>query len=401
MTRTLNGAIVGLSGFIGRHHLSAARSVISPRLNVDACVPGTVTDFESKRADAMKMGFESERIYPTVEALISGEQMRSRILDFAIVASPNHVHAEHCIALAETGIHVICDKPLARTRQEADTIAAVIKATGVESCVTATYCGHRTMIEARQLNREPFARMNASNLVGGKFTYVQNWLQTPIRNMKMHEGKKQAHWRKNPATSGEGGATGDILSHLLFQLHFITGLKIVKVRARRRFVVEGAEAGMTDDEVIAEVELENGAVISMQAAQYAGGHQNDNSFELWYKDGATLDWDIRESEYLGFTDLGARQLRTRSDFSSLILADTNSMPALHVDGWHNADARLMTSFAWKFLNEQNKVMKMPLEYPESYFHPDVLTGRNIAAVTDAVIESSKNPYSEVLVDWKD
>ncbi len=375
----LRGAIVGLSGFIGQHHLSAARGVISPHITIDACVPGSEENFVQNFDGAIKMGFDTKRIYRTLDEMLVAEKGR---IDFVIIATPNYLHRTQCIAVAEAGLHLVCDKPLGMDADEATRIVAAVEKTGIKSCVTATYCGHAAVIEARHIIQNVWKC--ADELQGGTFSYFQRWLRKKLATMKAEEGLKQAMWRKDAKLSGEGGAAGDILSHLIFEFCFVTGLDFYNVRAQRDFIIEAASSESTDDQVLAVFGFEDDKTITMEAKQYVGGHQNDNKFELNFSDGKSIGWDVRDSEVLWVTpDGGSRRILTRDDFRSPILPATHTMPAMHIDGWHDADARLLTSFAWD-------VLGTPLPKGVKPFHPTVQLARNVNAYIDAVIASSDN-----------
>ena len=381
----LHIGIVGL-GFIGPHHINAFRSVDSPRIEVDACAVGK-NDFARKKAKAIESGFDPDRIYKSLEDMIKAEKGK---LDLIFVATPNHLHKEQCTAIVKAGFHLGVDKPLARNLREADEILAAVEEAGVEAFVTPTYCRHAAVIEARHLIRVT-QKIKPQALIGGIFKYLQGWLKKKQKNMTPEEGAKLAKWRRDRNLSGEGGATGDILSHLLFQLEDITGLRVVSVRANRRWAVEGKKSGFTDDEVIAQVTLENGAVITLMAVQYAGGHDNDNSFELWLKGGTTVGWDVVDGEVLRVCMKGGPvQHRTRAHFKSPLHGETNTMPGRHNDGWKDADGRHACSAARSILRWKTHVP----------FHTTVKTARNINAVCDAIIESSSGPFTNVAVDWR-
>jgi predicted dehydrogenase len=394
----LKGCVVGLSKFIGRHHMSAARGIISPRVDIDVCVPGTPKNFRANKQMALEMGFLEEHVHESLtSALSENESTVVPLIDFVLIATPNHVHAEQCIAASQNGRHIVCDKPLARTAAEADSIVDEINVDKVETCITATYCGHSAVIEAR--HRVGQWLNSGRRLLRGHGSYLQRWLRKKLADMAVDEGRNQADWRKDPEKSGEGGATGDILSHLIFELIFITGLKVSRVRAKRDTVIEGPGSNTTDDDVHAILLMENGAEVTLEACQFAGGHQNDNMIELQFADGYAIRWDVRESEYLWVAEGGPFVRLTRDDFKSPIHGLTNTMPALHIDGWHDADARLITSFAWKVLNSEVKRPYLPTEY----FHLTALDARNVNAVIDTIITSADHPggpFSEAIVDWR-
>ena len=103
----LEGGIIGTSKFIGQHHLAAARSIISPRVDVNFCVPGSPENFEINKEGARQMGFSMLRTYGTVSAMLEQERVESGRPRFVIIATPNHLHAEDCIRAAEAGYDII------------------------------------------------------------------------------------------------------------------------------------------------------------------------------------------------------------------------------------------------------------------------------------------------------
>ena len=383
---------MGLSKFIGQHHMGSARSIVAPRVDIDACVPGSPENFSANRRIALSMGFDASRIYCTIPEMIAAERDKIR---FVIVATPNDKHLEHASLVAEGGLDLILDKPVGRTAAEADGILAAVKRAGIRSCVTATYCGHSALIEARDI---VLHGGHSSKLLGGRMTYDQRWLRKKLADMREEDGLAEAVWRKSAEKSGKAGSLGDIMSHLLFALHFITGQKFYSAWGHRRWVVEGSESRhtMTDDHCTAMVTMDNGAEITLESTQYAGGHQNDIAIELWFSDGRTLMWNKREPDILVWCDSakGNRQILTGDDFRSPLHQLLRTMPSMHGDGWKDANARLIASYAIGALGLPGK---------ELGFHPDVLAGRNVNATIDAIVQSSEasTPRQLVGIDWKE
>ncbi|PIR93171.1 hypothetical protein COT99_02145 [Candidatus Falkowbacteria bacterium CG10_big_fil_rev_8_21_14_0_10_43_10] len=387
----LNVGFVGLiGGFIGQHRLAAVRSVITPGMFVNACVPGPKDKFDKFKPQAEMMGFEPKRIYPTLAAMLNAEPD----LDIVVVNTPNFLHEESCLAAAEAGKHIICDKPLAHTLESADQILAAIKQAGVYSCNTPTYTAHPPMLEARHRIRDAGI---AHRIRGGRFAYYQDWLAQKQSDMTPNTGSVQAEWRRDPKKSGAGGSSGDLVSHIIHQIESMTGLKITKVCARRRWVVEGEISGFTEDEVVATLILENGAEIQVHSTQWTGGHKNDNQWELWLDKRISFGWNQRCPEILWTTgEDGVKRELNRGDFQSPLLGASQTMPAFHDDGWIKADSRLAQSIGRQVGNCTPEDITPP-------FHPDFRIGRNVVAVIDAIIRSSnaETPGLFVDVNWID
>lgn len=383
----VSGAMVGLSGFIPRHHLVGLRGILSPQVNIEACVPGDPEHFEENRALAISLGFDGDRVYRTPEELVAKEKGR---IQFGVGARPNFLHESDFRPFAEAHLGFISDKPLAHTLESANAMADLAVRHGVATCVTPTYCGHPPNIEARH---RILGGGRAPNILGGLFRYPQGWLKKKQAAMTSGEGAKQAKWRRDPEQAGAGGATGDLVSHLVHQLLFFTGLRVMHAWARRRWMIEGA-GGTTDDKIVGGVRLENGAEIEVHSVQFAGGHANDNTWELWLKDGVSYGWSMNDPEILWTTENGRTERLNRGDFQSPLLPATHTMPPDHDDGWAKANGRLCQSFLWDTLS--------CVPAGATPFHPDFLVGRNVVAVLDAMIRSSVNrpEGQDVAVNWR-
>jgi predicted dehydrogenase len=363
---------------------------MTDRIVVDACVPGAPENYEKNRAAAIDMGFDPERVYQDLETALHREKGRSQ---FFIVNTPNNLHTPQCCAIAEHGYHFIVDKPLARNLKEADEIVEAVKRNGVKTCITPSWTFVAPNVEAQY---RIAGQGLGKDILGGRFLYDQVWLKKKLEDITPEEGRKEALWRATVETSGEAGALGDIGSHELFQLHIISGLRIPVVRAFRWFVVQGRQEGKrTDDRALFVATLENGADVTCEVTQFAGGHGNDNHWELWLKDGLSFGWSQQEPEVLWCTDNEDRARMELINFKAPILKVTDTMPARHGDRWNEAEKRLVSSFVWSIKGKSPGGVQP--------FHPDVLVGRNINAILEAAVESADagTPGKPVKVDWRD
>jgi len=389
--KNINALFHGLSGFIGPEWAMAAGMVMSPRLRREHCVPGRAENLVANAEIAAKLGFSHS--YATLEEAIADVGARHRL---GIIALPNHLHEDSALTMLNAGMHVACDKPLAHTYASALRMAErakELRSGGTRTAVLPTYCTFPALLEA-----EYRIACDRPRILGGRCSYDQSWLKKPLAQMSLGSGGKQAEWRKDAMLSGAGGALGDIFSHIIFQLWFLTGQKIVAVkRANRRFVIDGkmvkkaggSEVVGTDDECFAILVLEHGAEIHCHAVQYADGKRNDNGWQLW-TDGPTYQWNMdHHPEILRIAD---RQIAGEA-FAAPILGATRTMPAFHGQGWTEAAARMLQWFAWEITNE----------YPEGVqtFPFDFLLGLNVQQVIEAVIKSDGSDGAEASVNWFD
>ena len=144
------------------------------------------------------------------------EAARDDGIDAVAIVTPNHVHHPAAKAFLEAGIHVICDKPMTTTVDDALDLVQTVRRTGLVFGLTHNYTGHPLVREARARVRA--GELGAIRVVQAE--YPQDWLTTRLEAT----GQKQAAWRTDPAQSG-GGAIGDIGSHAYNLASFITGLQ--------------------------------------------------------------------------------------------------------------------------------------------------------------------------------
>ncbi len=186
---------------------------------------------------------------------------------------PNDVHAEPSIAAAEAGKHVFCEKPLARTAEEARTMLDAVEKAGVKHMVAFNY----RFVPAIRQARELIESGALGQIYHFRAVYLQEWIM-PHYDTPMI-------WRLDKERAGSG-ALGDLGAHIIDLGRFLVGeMKSVSAMTRT-FIKERPtdEGGMgevdVDDAFVAAVEFENGAIGTLEATRFAGGRKNYNRFEI-------------------------------------------------------------------------------------------------------------------------
>ena len=134
----------GRGAFIGAVHRIAAELDGEAELIAGALSSDPETAASSARAWYLRRSYDDYRVMATQErALADG-------IDFVIVATPNHLHFPVASAFLEAGIHVICDKPLAHSREEAESLARLAARGPALFALTHTYTGYPLVREARE-----------------------------------------------------------------------------------------------------------------------------------------------------------------------------------------------------------------------------------------------------------
>ncbi|MCM0041408.1 MAG: Gfo/Idh/MocA family oxidoreductase [Algoriphagus sp.] len=203
MSQTIKAAIVG-TGFIGPAHLEALRRI--PNVEVVALVEVNQALADEK---AKQLGIP--------KAYVFADMLKQADIDVVHICTPNFLHYSQAKAVLEAEKHVICEKPLAISLEEAEDLVKIAKTTGL---VNAVHFNLRYYPIVRQMKvmREKGELGEVYSIMG---SYLQDWLflQTDY------------NWRLEPDKSGDSRAIADIGSHLLDITEYVTGLKITAVMA--------------------------------------------------------------------------------------------------------------------------------------------------------------------------
>eukprot|EP01037_Dinobryon_pediforme_P034447 gene34447-40357_t len=217
----------GRGAFIGAVHRIAARMDGEFQL-----VAGALSaDPERAVASAADIGLPADRSYPSFEAMAEAEAARPDGIEAVAIVTPNHIHFPPAKAFLEHGIHVICDKPLTATLDDARALRDLVARSGKLFILTHNYTGYpmvrqaRAMVAAGELGRIRLVQVE----------YAQGWRATKREDT----GSKQAGWRTDPAQSGAGGAIGDIGTHAFNLATFVSGLDAESLAAELTSFVAG------------------------------------------------------------------------------------------------------------------------------------------------------------------
>lgn len=207
-------------------------------------------------------------------------------LDYIVIVTPNHVHFDPAMKALKAGIAVFCEKPLCLNLKEATELVKAVRKYKIPFGVAHTYLGHWTTRLSRYIVQ--------SGLLGEvrwvDSYYIQGWLATKLEAT----GQMQASWRTNPKLAGGSGCGGDIGTHALMQLRYVTGLNVVELSAALEKFVEGRAI---DDHFTTYCTLSNGSKALVRASQICHGHKNDLGIEVCGTKG-TLKWRQEEPESL-------------------------------------------------------------------------------------------------------
>lgn len=323
----------GRNAFIGAVHRIAA--------NIDGLIElscgALSSNPETAKVSGRDLFLPEDRSYGSYKEMIESERNlpAEKRMHFVSIVTPNFAHFEPAMMALENGFHVVIDKPITLTLDEAKKLEAKAKETGLILCLTHTYSGYPMVKQARQMVKEgKFGKIRKVCV-----EYPQGWLSQPSEN----EGNQQAAWRTDPSKSGVSGCMGDIGTHAAQLAEYISSLEITQLCADLNRVVDGRQL---DDDGNVLLKFNNGANGILMASQIAAGEENALTIKVYGETGG-LEWHQEEPNTLivKWHDAPSQIYRTGNGYLSSFASHNSRTPAGHPEGYLEAFANIYRNFA--------------------------------------------------------
>ncbi|MGP4044509.1 Gfo/Idh/MocA family protein [Streptomyces sp. 2A115] len=317
--RPLGVGMVGYA-FMGAAHSQGWRTVGRvfdlPRRPVLAAVCGR--DGQAVRAAADRLGWAAAET--DWRALIARDDV-----DLVDICTPGDSHAEIALAALAAGKHVLCEKPLANTVEEAAAMTEAAEAAAKRGQVSMVGFNYRRL-PATSLARKMVAEGRLGTLRHVRVTYLQDWLVDPEFPLT---------WRLRKEAAGSG-ALGDLGAHIVDLAQYLAGEQVVGVSAltetfvRERPLLTGASSGLSaaggsdsgavtvDDAALFTGRFASGALASFEATRYATGRKNSLRIELNGEHGS-LAFDLERLNELSYHD--GREPGTHAGFRRILVTE--------------------------------------------------------------------------------
>ena len=274
-SRRMNIAMVG-TGFIARAHSNAFHQVGHFFDSPFTLSTRVVCGRDPSRLAAFARQWEWQETAAEWESLV-----RRPDIDIVDIAAPNALHAPIAIAAARAGKIVFCEKPLALSVAEAETMEEAVRE--LPNLVWFNYRRVPAIALAKEFIEE--------RRLGQVFHYRSYYF-----NQSGVDASKAQSWRYKRADAGSG-AIGDLLSHSLDMARYLNG-EITELAATTHIFAPGREV---DDAVQVMARFANGSIGSFEASRFGVGRRNGNGFEIFGSKGS-LAWDLEDMNRLRFFD---------------------------------------------------------------------------------------------------
>ncbi|MBA9079723.1 Gfo/Idh/MocA family protein [Rufibacter quisquiliarum] len=335
MKRKLRMGMIGggKGAFIGAIHRIAATMDGAIELVCGALS----TSPDNARESGRDLFLPQDRIYTSYGEMLEKESAlpQDQRMDFVSIVTPNHAHLDPALKALDKGFHVVIEKPMTLTLEEARQLQQKVEQTGLLLLLTHTYAGYPMVKQARQMVQAGELGKIRKVLV----EYTQGWLS----RLSEKEGNAQAAWRTDPAKSGKSGCMGDIGTHAAHLAEYISGQRIQQVCAQLNTVVEGRAL---DDDGHVLLRFTEGATGVLTASQVMAGEENGLKIRVYGEDGG-LEWAQQEPNTLlvKWLDKPTQIYRTGTGGLSSFAQHNTRTPGGHPEGYIEAFANLYRNFA--------------------------------------------------------
>ena len=364
----------GQGAFIGGVHRIAA--TLDQQIEV---VAGCFSrDPENTRTTGAELYLEPNRCYNSYTEMAEAEATlpADARIDFVSIVTPNISHFEIAKTFLDAGFHIVCDKPMTYSLDESEALVKLVEESGLVFALTHNYTGHPLVRHAREL----FAEGSMGQIRKVIVEYLQDFLMVPHEKL----GQKQAAWRVDPAQSGIGGTMGDVGTHCVNLLEYVTGDPIVELCADKSTFLPDR---ILDEDVNALLRFKGGGKGVLSISQVATGEENGLTLRVYAEQGA-VKWAQENPNYLELYRYGEpRQTLTRGQgYLSDAATAGARIPTGHPEGYLEAFATIYVGVVEAI---RHYIDGDPME-TEAYDFPTVYDGLRGMQFIYKAVESCEN-----------
>ncbi|PKH22226.1 oxidoreductase [Enterobacterales bacterium CwR94] len=357
--RSLRWGMVGGGGTsqIGYIHRSAALrdgtfTLLAGAFDIDAA---------RGRAFGTALGVAAERCYTDYAAMFAAEAAREDGIEAVSIATPNNTHFAICRAALNAGLHVVCEKPLCFTVEEAEALALLSKQKGKIVGVTYGYSGHQLILQAREMIAQGL--LGDIRIINMQFAHGFHHQAVELQNAS-------TKWRVDPRFVGPSYVLGDLATHPLFIAEtMVPALKITRLLcARQSFVTSRAPL---EDNAHVLMEYDNGAIGTMWASAVNCGSMHGQKVRV-IGEKASLEWWDEQPNQLRYEIQGqpVQILERGMGYLAAQALDDDRIGGGHPEGLFEAWSNLYRRFALAM----DASDRDDQAFLDNFWYPDVHAG---------------------------
>ncbi|MDA9648688.1 Gfo/Idh/MocA family oxidoreductase [Flavobacteriaceae bacterium] len=285
-------------------------------------------DFKENIKFAKHIGVNTDRVYIDFDTFIE-EEIKKPVedrIEVVSVLTPNFLHFPMAKKLLENGFHVICEKPLTTSYEEAKELEALQKKNNAIFAVTYTYTGYPMVRHMKHM----IAAGELGEIQKIDVQYYQGWINPVIHDPEI----RKTVWRLDPKKAGISSCMGDIGTHAFQMTEYLTGMEVGSLLSDLNMLYENNSLDLDGTVLIRFSETVKGII---RASQIATGEENGLTVAVYGKKGA-YKWEQENPNILYHMtdDQPKRIIKPGHAYVSDIAADGTKLPGGHPEGIFDA-----------------------------------------------------------------
>ncbi len=333
----------GPNSFIGYTHRLAARFD-----NRFEFVSGVFSrDIKKSKNFGISLGLNPDRCYSDYASMAKKESMRSDGIKAVGIMTPSGDHYKIAKSFIENNVHIICDKPLTATIDEAKKLQKLVKKKKVIFALTHNYSSYPMLREAKVIVEK--------GKVGKVLLINVEYPQGYTVAIKKKDAVSKLKWRLDPKMCGPSMILSEIGTHAYHLLRYVTSLEAKEVSAE---VSSLSSELSVDDNAFLILRMSNNARASIWVSSAATGGENGLKIRVYGTKGA-VEWFQDDPNILKFTELNKSTkiiTRANNEVSNFSL-ESSRVAAGHPEGFFEAFANIYTEFADSIINKKKSINK--------------------------------------------
>ena len=278
---------------------------------------------ESKKF-AQELGIGTDRVYKDLDHLITEETKlpEDERIKVVSILTPNFLHFPMAKQLLENGFHVICEKPMTTTFEEAKILEETLNKSKTIFAVTYTYTGYPMI---RQM-KEMIAAGEIGEVQKIDVQYYQGWINPIIHD----KDQRNSIWRLDPEKGGISCCIGDIGTHAFDMIEYVSGLEVKELLADLNYVYSDNKMDVDGTVLLRFSDYVKGV---LRSSQIATGEENNFAVKIYGKK-AGLKWEQENPNYLYKLEDGQpiKVLKPGHEYNSALSLDGTKLPPGHPEG---------------------------------------------------------------------
>ncbi|MDA9089897.1 MAG: Gfo/Idh/MocA family oxidoreductase [Maribacter arcticus] len=355
---------------------------VASHINDNYQITGAVfnPDFESNMAFAKEIDVPLNRIYKDFDTLIEEELKlpKDERIQVCSILTPNFLHYPMAKKLLDNGFHVICEKPMTTSLDEAKDLQKSHEKAGTVFALTHTYTGYPMVRQMREMIKAgALGKIHKVDAV-----YYQGWINTIIHDKE----KRSSVWRLDPKKAGISSCMGDIGVHAFNLVEYTTGLKVNELLCDFNYLYEDNKMDVDGTVLIRMSDHVKGVI---RGSQVATGEENGLAIAIYGEKGA-FRWEQERPNFLyKLSDTEPTQVyKPGHAYNSELSLDGTKLPAGHPEGIFDSMANIYKGAARAIRGEKYNDGEFPTM-------KDGVRGMNFI---EATVDSHKNGNTWVALE---